>query len=457
MKNNLLITGAGGFIGSKFLEKIDFEHYEHIYCLGRTENDVIRKYTGHNNCSFIQADISEAETYKRYLKSVDTVVHFAAMTGKASRDEYFRINSEGTKILLSYCANNGVNNFIFISSIAADFVNVGAYYYAQSKIEAEQSVKRSGIPYTILRPTIVIGRNSPILNSFLKIAKAPIAPIFGDGMTRIQPVYIDDLAECILRVVENREFRGQTVTVGGPEVLSLEEFIRMLHGQVRGGRFRAVHLPVLPVRKLLLHLEKKYLDYLPFTAGQLASFTNEGIAARNLCFGTDGVKAKSIEEMLRLSLEPAEPPSRTDAELKKECALFTHYLIGRGPDEYVQKKYIKAHNISIYERDAGLFDSLLIKAANRNEFILKLADSYTSIFYKNAVLRKKLVLMLSILECCNSTYGDVDRGNEGPVSIMLAQLAQRTFFFIVTLAAGYLLFSPLKLITARSKFVKKTV
>ncbi|KPK00268.1 MAG: hypothetical protein AMK71_08565, partial [Nitrospira bacterium SG8_35_4] len=144
MKKSLFITGAGGFIGSKLLEKIDFEHYENIYCLGRRENDVIRKFSGYSNCTFIQADISEAEKYREYLKSATTVVHLAAITGKASRDEYFRINSEGTEILLSHSADSGVRDFIFISSIAANFVNVGAYYYAQSKIEAEQLVKRSG-------------------------------------------------------------------------------------------------------------------------------------------------------------------------------------------------------------------------------------------------------------------------------------------------------------------------
>jgi nucleoside-diphosphate-sugar epimerase len=455
MKKSLFITGAGGFIGSKLLEKIDFDQYENIYCLGRTENDVIREYSKLANFTFLKADISEAATYKRYLKLVDTVIHLAALTGKAPRDEYFRINTEGTKILLSYCADSGVRDFIFISSIAANFINVEAYYYAQSKIEAEHLVKRSGIPYTILRPTIVIGRNSAVLGSFLKIARAPIVPIFGDGKNRVQPVYIDDLAECILHVIENSVFRGQTITVGGPEIVPLKKFIRILHGHVRDRKFLTLHLPVSPIRKLLLMLEKKYLDYLPFTAGQLASFTNDGIAVKNPCFDRNGIQAKNIEEMIQLSLISAKPSSRTFNDLKKECSILTDYLIRREPDTYVQEKYIQAHKVTGFGGDTGLFDSLLIKAANSNAFILKLADSYTSIFYKNAILRKKLLLVLAILECCDSTYRDIDRGKEGPVSIMLAQLAQKAFFFFFTLIAGLVFFFPLKLVTARSKNKKE--
>jgi len=455
VKKNVFITGATGFIGSNLLKNINLQEYHRVYCLGRKETDLIKALSNSSNVTFIKADIADSAQYADALSSCDVVVHLAALTGKAEKQEYFSINSEGTSVLLAECAKHEVKQFIFFSSIATDFTNIEGYHYAHSKIEAEKYVKSSGVPYTILKPTIVIGPGSPILDSLLKLVKAPVVPIFGDGTARIQPVYVDDLIACILRTMKDGLFKNQTLTIAGPEQISMEEFIKVLHKASCEKKFRTIHVPVKHLAKILLYMERRLLAYLPFTAGQLASFTNDGITDVNPCFDCDGETIKNIDEMLRLSLVSARETGRTSEDMKRECAMFTHYLIGREADAYVQEKYIQAHKATRLEADAGLFDSLLIKAANSNAFFLKLADSYTSIFYKNAVLRKKLLLMLAILECCNSTYGDVDRGTEGPVSIMLAQLAQKAFFFFVALIASLVLFAPLKLMTARSKDAKK--
>ncbi len=457
MKKKLFITGAGGFIGRTLLNALNFEDYERIYCLGRNENDTIRQYVTKKNFTFLKGDISDPESYVRSIKSVDIVVHLAALTGKAEPEEYHKINSEGTKHLLEMSDRLGVQKFIFISTIAADFKNIEGYHYARSKIEAEHYVMNSGLPFTILRPTIVTGVGSPVLNSLLQLAKAPIVPIFGDGRVKIQPVHIDDLVNCILLAIQTSDLQGRTVTVAGSEQITLEAFIKALHIQAGGKKFRVIHLPVGPIRKILLMLESRYLRYMPITAGQLCTFTNDGIADTNPCINASEGKLKDVNEMIRLSLTPVEQSGRTSEELKKECVILTNYLIGRDPDDYVQKKYVHAHRARKLERDADLLDRVLVKAATSSAFFQKLADAYTGIVYRSALLRKKLLLLVAIMECCDSTYREVDKMNKRSAAPIFIQLTQKGIIYFVRLIIAIIVFSPFKLLSVLTTGTKKPV
>ncbi len=451
MKKSLFITGATGYIGTRLLKKINLDQYENIFCLGRKDNDVINSLSEYNNFKFIKADLSDQASYAQYLNSSDAVLHLAALTGKARPEEYFRVNSRGTEILLEQCKRSNIKHFIFVSSIAADFKDIEGYYYAHSKIAAEKIIEAGGLTYTIVRPTMVIGENSPILESLLKLAKAPVVPIFGNGRTKVQPVYIDDIVGCILSIIDNSLFQNQTLTIAGPEQITIEGFIRRLHEASYRKKLRMLHLPVRSIAKILLFLEKFLLKFLPFTAGQLASFTNDGIADRNPCFEGRGLKSTSMNEMLALAVRPEKGAVRNESDLMAECELFTNYLIGRSPDEYIQAKYLQGHAAANLEKDAGLLDAILIRTANSNSFFLKLADVYTSIFYRNAVLRKKLLLMLAILECCKATYHEVDKVSNSSGIIFGIRLFQKAFIFLLSLFISIIIFSPFRLYDARTK------
>jgi NADH dehydrogenase len=444
---NLFITGACGFIGGNIIKNINHEDYKNIYCLSRREVDRSLYGPLPENIRFIKGDILKPESYERHLSGGDIVIHLAALTGKAPREEYFRINSEGTRVLTEQCSNKGIKRIVFISSIAAAFKNIEGYHYARSKIEAEKIINNSGVPFTILRPTIVTGKGSPIFHGLLKLAKMPLVPLFDGGSARIQPVYIDDLTACIFKIIEKDSFLNQTVTAAGPECVTMEEFIRKIHKLTSRKKFRRISLPVRPIAKILLKLEDRLLPYLPFTAGQLASFTNDGISEGCNCHGDDDAHLKNVDEMLCLSLFSEDAPC-SGADLEKECRNFTNYLIGYEPDGYIQSRYVQGHRITGMDRNGGSFDTLLVRMANRSKLLVRLADTYTSGFYKNALLRKKLLLLLAIMESCGSTYRHIDTVNEHSVIALYAKVAQKVAVFFLTLILSGIVFAPLKFLTS---------
>ena len=274
MRESLFITGATGFVGRRFVEKLELGRYRRIVCLGRTRPAAVPPNVEFI-VEFIQGDLSDTAAYSAALAGCEAVVHLAAATGKTRPETYFQVNLEGTRALVGECRRAGVKYLLYISTIAAKFTNQHRYYYAQSKRRAEEIVSRSGLEYTIVRPTIVLGKGSPVLVSLARLANLPVIPVFGNGRALVQPVSVDDLAGCLAAILEDPAFAGSTVEIGGPDILSIEELLVKIRGAGPGGA-RVVHLPARLIAGCVGMLEKVLLPVLPFTAGQIASFLNDG-------------------------------------------------------------------------------------------------------------------------------------------------------------------------------------
>jgi NADH dehydrogenase len=267
MRDSLFVTGATGFVGHRLMQRLDPNRYRRILCLGRSRPGSLPE-----GAEFIQGDLNNTAAYAKALEGCDTVIHLAAATGKMRPETYFQVNLEGTRALVGESKRAGVKYLLYISTIAAKFTNQHRYYYAQSKRRAEEVVSRSGLEFTIVRPTIVLGKSSPVLAGLAKLAKMPVMPVFGNGRALVQPVAVDDLAGCLTRILEDPGFAGRTVEIGGPDILSIEELL----GKIRGAKGPVVHLPAGPISACVGILEKVLLPVLPFTAGQIASFVNDG-------------------------------------------------------------------------------------------------------------------------------------------------------------------------------------
>jgi NADH dehydrogenase len=238
--------------------------------------------------------------YAKYLAFSDVVVHLAAATGKATREEFFNVNCQGTKLLLEQCKRSGVTKFLYVSSIAVKFLDKSYYYYAQSKEEAEHLVENSGLDFTIIRPTVVLGHESPIWQKLSQIARAPAIPLFGRGTAKIQPIYVEDLVRLIVSLVGKRAFANETLEVGGPEIITIEDFLQRIHMKYHEKKALVVHLPSKPLLSAFSFVERFVSSLLPFNTGQLASFVNDGTAEPNPVTQRAHPAMRNVESMLAL-------------------------------------------------------------------------------------------------------------------------------------------------------------
>jgi len=282
----VFLTGSTGFLGSRLRARLQALG-------GDVSLTELRRSTG--------ADLLKPDSYAQELAGTDTVVHLAAATGKALPVEHFRINAEGTRVLLEQSRRHGVRRFVFVSSIATTFPDIRRYPYARAKLEAEAAVANSGLDYTIVRPTIIAGRGSPLLEGLRRLAGLPVVPVFGSGQVRVQPILVDDLANCFVSIIRDSLASRQTVEIGGPEVITIEHLLGKMHWVLTGKPARFVHVPLAPFLPLLGILEVVAYRALPVTVGQLATFQFDGVASANPVFEQQWVGMTGVTRMIELS------------------------------------------------------------------------------------------------------------------------------------------------------------
>lgn len=294
MIGSLFVTGAGGYLGKRFLALAPGENQrDRMVCLARQAQPAGGWF------ETVRGDLTDGASYARSLRGCETVVHMAAATGKNPAAEYFRVNRGGTAALLEQCRAAGVKRILHISTIAASFPAIERYYYAQSKLAAEKLIHDSGLAYCIVRPSMIFGKNAPVLEGLARLAGAPWIPLFGGGRNKVQPVYVDDLARALWLVLQTGRFQNEVFEIGGPDILTMRELLTEISLAMHGKPARMLPVPAAPVSAVLGLLEPLLLPWLPLTAGQMTSFTADG--STDPSKSLDAGPRKAVREMLQLA------------------------------------------------------------------------------------------------------------------------------------------------------------
>ena len=299
----LFLTGGTGFVGRVLLARLLARPAGDVTCLVRDPARLIVP-AGGRTPRVVRGDLGSVEALAEAMRGCDVVLHLAASTGKASAAAHQRANLEGTRTLIAAAKRAGVPRFVYVSTIAAGFPDQRFYPYAASKAAAEVAVRESGLDWTIVRPTIVLGPDSPIGVAFAKLAGGPAVMMFGDGKARVQPIDVGDLANVLVAVLDSSAVSHDTIDAGGPEEISFEELLAGVRQRLRGSRTPVLHLPLTLLRYALAAFEPLLFSVLPLTAGQLAAFANDSVARPHPLTTALRPGMQSVDQMLA-SLIPA--------------------------------------------------------------------------------------------------------------------------------------------------------
>ena len=132
-------------------------------------------------------------------------------------------------------------------------------------------------------------------------------------------------------------------------------------------------------------------------------------------------------------------------KLEHECRVFARYLIGSDPTSYLIEKYVDFHEKLGSSIVSDSFDDLLVQVASRGALWTTLADSYSRLFRKSGALRKKLILVLALLECTPPSFEMLDSVSSGGFAGAVVRLAGVSAKFIAASVAGTVLFAPARL------------
>lgn len=395
--------------------------------------------------SVVRADLAAAPFPADTVSPGSAVLHLAAATGRLSRAAMCNVNVEGTRRVAEAARLAGASHFVFVSSVAAGFRNRRWYHYAEAKRAAERLVSDCGVPFTIVRPTMVFGPGSPVQEGLQRIASGGLPLVPGTGGVLVQPIHVEDLAAFLIALADGASPTGGIVDVGGGDRCTM----RALLGQMRAADGRPPRrlwpVPLSPIRLSLAATEAILGPRLPVTAGQLASFVNDSVAAPNEFVGRllphpRGLAAMLADAGATAPLSAARPP---EGKLAREFGILARYLGTATPDATTTAAYVRAHASVGAVSDP--LDAWLVAVARRSTLGCALADAYARLARPRGALRRKLVLAMAVLESTRRTHADYDTAlSSSLVSAWLALVALGTAWAARTVVA-LVVFAPLHL------------
>jgi NADH dehydrogenase len=234
----VLVTGGSGFIGSALVPSLSAAGYSPRLLVRR------EAAAAAPGIEVVIGEVSDPRALSAAAVGAEAIVHLAAATSSGRLDPAtaYRVNVGAASALVAASRASGAR-VIALSTQHVYLPRPGLY--GRTKRMADRILLDSGIPVTVLRPSLVYGAGTR--GVFVKLAglvrRLPIVPVVGPGTWRMRPVSLDDFVGVIVEVLGRPELAGRIYDVGGPESVTFDAFLAAI-AQAAGRRARTVHLPL---------------------------------------------------------------------------------------------------------------------------------------------------------------------------------------------------------------------
>jgi NADH dehydrogenase len=300
---NVAIAGGTGFIGKVIIKKL-VERGHHVIALVRPGSVLkINKFPG-TETRYIYYD-SPGQISKT-LDGGEAIINLVGIIRETKNITFDFAHHTVSQLLSKGAREAGIRRFLQMSALGVGR-NIATGYF-ESKEAGEKSLKNTpDLDWTIFRPSIVFGPEDSFVNMFASmIRKAPFVPVIGDGQYRMQPVWVEDVAEGFAKCLEMPQTIGKTYDIGGPEKIPFEQVLDII-GKAMGKRnVRKIHLPVGLMRTLAKYFGK--LSFFPVTSDQimmlLAESTTDDLSYFKELEITPRLFAEGISEYIKPSKKP---------------------------------------------------------------------------------------------------------------------------------------------------------
>jgi len=253
MKQRVFVTGASSELMLQLLSKVDTEKYD---ITGLTRSTILPK---HSKIDWLEGDIQNSEQYQKEVAESDIIIHAAAITHSKTQKEYFDVNHEGTRKLISCISADKKPLYIFISSRAAGEES-GAY--GVSKLRAEEEVKKLK-KWVIIRPSEVYGGTKSegiekTINEAIN-GGVQLCPIGVES--KMYPIHIFDTVNVIFEIAFEKATDNRTIVLNGSVGYSFKELLCLIE------RISGKKMNIVPIPKWFLKLIGLVSKLLPMDIG----------------------------------------------------------------------------------------------------------------------------------------------------------------------------------------------
>ena len=225
----IVVTGADGFVGRHMVKRLVDEGIP-VRALARNvarASEVLPQ-----GVEITAGDTTKPATLSPALQGAETIIHCAFLVANKKQkagSTYRETNVQGTKNLVAAAKAAGVTRICVMGGLGT--VPSTRDAYLQGRYEADEAVKNSGLGWSILGPSVQFGAGSAFFSGLADLIRSPlpVVPMIGNGRVRFQPIWVEDVTSCMLKMArESEQYNGKAIDVGGPEVYTYAQILDML-------------------------------------------------------------------------------------------------------------------------------------------------------------------------------------------------------------------------------------
>ena len=293
------VFGGTGFLGRRIVRHLRYREFP--VRIASSHPDRGRKQFGPDDpqLQFIVANIHDERSVADALAGSYGVVNAVSLYVEHGLETFHSVHVESAQRVAAQTRRAGVERLVHVSGIGADAASPSRYI--RKRGEGELAVRAAFNDAFFVRPAVMFGPDDAFLATILDLLRQlPVYPMFGRGLTRMQPAYVEDVAEAVSRIMQRAETPSMIFEFGGPRVYSYEEFLRAVAHQA-GVVPRLVPIPFVVWHTLAWASE--ILPGPPLTRNQVELMQIDTVSSPEMPgFVELGISPHSVEAILHRML-----------------------------------------------------------------------------------------------------------------------------------------------------------
>jgi uncharacterized protein YbjT (DUF2867 family) len=292
----VVVFGGGGFLGRRLVHRLTAEGM--IVRVAVRHPDPARielRAIGFDRVTVLRADVRDQASVAAAIAGADAVVNTVSAYVEKGGVTFEAVHVQGAETVAREAAAAGVASLVLMSGIGADPDSGSPYIRARGR--GELVVRQTFPGATIVRPGTMFGPGDALFGTLAELARLlPILPLIGAGHTRLQPVFVEDVAEAVVTILTDPGTVGRTYELAGPGVYTLRELVRMTLRLMSRRRL------LIPVPFAVAEIQARLFELLPnppLTSSQVDLLKADNVASGNLP-GLQELKIqpKTVEEVV---------------------------------------------------------------------------------------------------------------------------------------------------------------
>jgi len=297
------VFGGTGFLGRRLVRRLAAQG--HAVRIAVRKSDQARRAldaAGLQQVSVFRADVRDPAAVGGAVAGADAVVNAVSAYVETHGVTFDAVHEQGARTLAQQAAAAGATRLVLVSGIGADADSASPYIRARGR--GERVVQQAFAGATIVRPSAMFGPGDALFGTLTQLARAtPVLPLIGGGRTRLQPVYVEDVAEAIARIIADPGTAGHTYELAGPDVYTFRELVDLTL------RIVGKHRALVPIPFALAQVQARLFELLPnppLTTGQVDLLKVDNIASGMLPGLRElHIEARSVKEAVPAYLKQA--------------------------------------------------------------------------------------------------------------------------------------------------------